>query len=107
MVDQRAIQSYCSAIARQFRPARIVLFGSHAYGKPTPDSDVDLLVVSPRVRRNGERLSVQIRHAIPRSFPLDLLVRTPKEVAHRLRLGDTFMHEVMEKGKLMYDSADA
>ena len=41
------IQKLCEQISRDFRPERIILFGSHAYGSPTPDSDVDLLVVMP------------------------------------------------------------
>ena len=53
-----------------------MLFGSYAYGKPTEGSDVDLLVIMDRTRNRGERVSVRIRHAIPRDFPLDLLVRT-------------------------------
>jgi predicted nucleotidyltransferase len=107
VVDQNAIQSFCRAVARQFRPRKIVLFGSYASGRPTADSDVDLLVIMPKTRQRGERTSVRIRQAIPRSFPLDLLVRTPAEVARRLRWGDFFMREVMEKGRVMYEANDA
>ena len=48
-------------------------------------------------------MSVRIRHAIPRDFPLDLLVRTPSEVAKRLRWGDGFVQEILAKGKVMYE----
>jgi uncharacterized protein len=65
---------------------------------------VDLLVIMPRVRDRGERLSVRIRHAVPRDFPLDLLVRTPLEVANGLRHGDFFIREIMENGKVMYET---
>ena len=47
MVSREAIQKYADAIAREFRPEKIILFGSHAYGEPTEDSDVDLMVVMP------------------------------------------------------------
>jgi predicted nucleotidyltransferase len=107
MVDSARIRSFCDAVAKQFHPRKIVLFGSHAYGRPGPDSDVDLLVIMPRTRERGERMSVRIRHAIPRDFPLDLLVRTPAEVAKRLRWGDFFMREILERGKVMYEAADA
>ena len=45
MPSLQDIQRYCDAIAEAFRPQQIVLFGSHAYGTPSPDSDVDVLVV--------------------------------------------------------------
>src|SRR6266699_6127532 len=80
MVKRSAIRAYSDAIAREFHPHKIVLFGSHAYGKPTKDSDVDLLVIMDRTRDRGERMSVRIRQAIPRNFPLDLLVWTPAYV---------------------------
>src|SRR6266576_6374911 len=99
MVEMPRIRAFCEAVARQFRPRKIILFGSHAYGRPTPDSDVDLLVIMPKTRDRGQRMSVRIRHAIPRDFPLDLLVRTPADVAKRLRWGDVFMREFLVKGK--------
>ena len=45
MVDDQTIQELCDRIIRDFQPERIILFGSYASGNPTPDSDVDLLVV--------------------------------------------------------------
>ena len=107
MVDGASIQAFSEAVAREFRPEKIVLFGSYAYGTPTEDSDVDLLVIMSRTCWRGERMSVRIRHAVPRSFPLDLLVRTPTAVAKRLRWGDCFMQEVMAKGKVLYEAKHA
>jgi hypothetical protein len=57
-----------------------------------------------RTRARGERMSVRIRHAVPRNFPLDLLVRTPADVNKRLRWGDGFLQEVMAKGKVLYEA---
>jgi predicted nucleotidyltransferase len=47
MVSMKDIRKFAAVIAREFRPQRIILFGSYAYGRPTEDSDVDLLVVIP------------------------------------------------------------
>jgi predicted nucleotidyltransferase len=104
MVNPAKIRTFCDAVAKQFQPRKIVLFGSHAYGQPTTHSDVDLLVILPRLRAHGERMSVRIRHAVPREFALDLLVRTPLEVARGLRDGDFFIREIMEHGKVMYEA---
>ena len=106
MVNRAEIKSFCRSVAQRFRPRAIILFGSYAYGHPTPDSDVDLLVIMPKTRDRGERMSVRIRHAVPRSFPLDLMVRTPKEVAQRVGWGDVFFSEVMKKGRVMYEAND-
>ena len=107
MIDRRQIRKFSAAVAREFHPEKIILFGSYGYGKPTEDSDVDLLVIMARTRERGERMSVRIRHAVPRNFPLDLLVRTPAEVDKRLRWGDLFLREVMEKGELLYEADHA
>ena len=107
MIDRRQIRKFSEAVARKFHPRKIILFGSYGYGKPTADSDVDLLVIMSRTRERGERMSVRIRHAVPRNFPLDLLVRTPAEVSKRLRWGDFFLREVMEKGEVLYEASHA
>lgn len=69
MVERARIKKCRHAIAGQFHPRKIILFGSYAYGKSTEDSDVDLLVVMNRTRYLGERKSVQIRQAIRLDFP--------------------------------------
>ena len=107
MVKRSQIRAFSREVAREFHPRKIVLFGSYGYGKPTENSDVDLLVIMPRTRDRGERMSVRIRHAIPRNFPLDLLVRTPADLAKRLRWGEPFICELLEKGKVLYEANDA
>ena len=106
MVSRRAIKKFTDEVARRFKPEKIILFGSYAYGKPTPDSDVDLLVVMPYDPRKG-RMSLRILEAMNYNFPLDLLVRTPAEVRQRLRWGDCFMQEATSKGKVLYEAAHA
>jgi hypothetical protein len=44
-VGRNQIEAYCRVVAREFKPEKIILFGSHACGKPTKDSDVDLVVI--------------------------------------------------------------
>ena len=107
MVKRSQIRAFSKAVVQKFRPRKIVLFGSYAYGNPTEDSDVDLLVIMPRTYDRGERMSVRIRHAIPRDFPLDLLVRTPADLARRLGWKDPFICELLEKGKVLYEANDA
>jgi len=105
MIAWKKIENYCAAIAREFKPQKIIIFGSYAYGKPTPDSDVDLLVIMPR--RKGARPSLEIRRRIPAGFPVDILVRAPGEIAKRLGWGDSFTTEVINKGRVIYEARHA
>ena len=106
MVKRAQIRAFSEAVAREFRPQKIVLFGSYAYGNPTEDSDVDLLVIMPFERKQG-RKSLEIRQRVPAEFPLDLIVRTPQFITQRLEWGDCFTREILSKGKLLYESTDA
>ncbi|PZR98409.1 MAG: hypothetical protein DLM69_08705 [Candidatus Chloroheliales bacterium] len=96
------IERFVRQIAERFDPERIILFGSYAYGKPTPDSDVDILVIMNTPMREVMQ-AAEIRDAIDYPFALDLLVRTPEKVAQRITLGDFFMREITKRGKVMYE----
>src|SRR5947207_8711021 len=87
-IPMAIIRRFARQVAERFQPEKIILFGSYAYGKPHDDSDVDLLVVMPA--RNELDQAVRIRLAVDYSFPLDLIVRTPKNLNWRLAEGDSF-----------------
>jgi predicted nucleotidyltransferase len=106
VISRRDIQRYCNGIAGEFRPERIILFGSQAYGHPTTDSDVDLLVILP-FRGNDVTKAIQIRSRFDMPFPLDLIVRKPDFIADRLRERDMFIEHVMTRGVLMYEEKHA
>ena len=101
----REIKELSEQIARAFQPRKIILFGSHAYGKPAWDSDVDLLVVMPFKGRPNKQ-AVKIRSRIDTTVALDLLVRTPKQISQRLAMGDTFMRDILEHGKVVYEGVN-
>jgi predicted nucleotidyltransferase len=104
-IPRQAITAVVKQIAEKFRPEKVILFGSYAYGKPKPESDVDLLVIMDTSLHNSEQ-AAKIARAIDYHFGLDLLVRRPQQLARRLKLGDYFLQEVMEKGKVLYARAD-
>ncbi len=56
MIDKRNIQAACDDIVREFAPLQVILFGSYAYGTPTENSDVDLLVIVPTARSERHRI---------------------------------------------------
>jgi uncharacterized protein len=102
-VPMSVIRRFARDVAKRFHPDKIILFGSHAYGKPHQDSDVDILVVMPA--RNAIDQAIKIGRVTDPHFPLDLIVRTPKTIAWRLKEGDSFLHEVMARGKVLYEQA--
>jgi uncharacterized protein len=107
MVSRQAIQDYVDAVVREFRPERVVLFGSYAYGEPSADSDVDLLVVMPyRGNSLGQAFKIRNRLEHP-GFAMDLLVRSPQEIKRRLAMGDSFVGEIVERGKPLYARANS
>jgi len=107
MISITDIKRYCDDIALACKPQRIILFGSYAYGKPTEDSDVDVLVVLPKKRRVMRDADVKIRLKARASFPVDMLVRGEAEVERRVRDRDMFMLDVTENGRVMYEAVNA
>lgn len=100
------IEQISEQIAREFQPEKIILFGSYAYGIPRQGSDIDLLVIMPFEARHREQ-AVSIHTRLDTLLPLDLLVRRPEEIAQRLEMGDTFMRQIIEQGKVLYEAKHA
>jgi predicted nucleotidyltransferase len=71
-------------IVASLHPQKIILFGSYAYGHPTPDSDVDLLVIMETDKPPRERVVAVSLALYPRPFPVDILVKTPRELRGRI-----------------------
>ncbi|MCX6359338.1 MAG: nucleotidyltransferase domain-containing protein [Armatimonadetes bacterium] len=105
MVTRQQIDQLGQKIAAEFRPRRIVLFGSYACGSPRDDSDVDLLLVMPHGGRAVGR-AAEVARTIHGAFDVDIVVRSPEEIAQRLALGDRFMGEILEKGQVLYEAPD-
>lgn len=105
-VNTKHIELLCREIAREFHPDKIILFGSRAYGNPRPESDVDLLIVMPYKGSPFKQAGVIINHLINSVgiVPLDVLVRTSKEVQARIRMGDRFISEIIKRGRVMYEA---
>lgn len=104
MIPFEAIQNVAGQIAKAFNPEKIVLFGSYAYGVPTENSDVDMLVILP-YEVKGALKTVEIIHTVNPAIPVDLLVRSMEQISERIRLNDFFLREIMEKGKILYEAA--
>jgi predicted nucleotidyltransferase len=102
-VTDELLKEVTERIVEAFAPERVILFGSYAHGKPTPDSDVDLLIVMESNERPSERRRAVSRLFRERPFPMDIIVRTPQEMKRSLERVDPFIHDILLKGKVLYD----
>ncbi len=101
----RLIRKFARQVAERFHPDKIILFGSHAYGTPHADSDVDILVIMPT--RNQLDQAAKISIDVDPPFPLDIIVRTPHNLQWRLAEGESFLREITSKGKVLYEKNHA
>ncbi len=95
----RVISRWATQVAERLHPDKIILFGSHAYGTPREDSDVDILVVMPCWNELSK--SVQIELACEPPFPVDIIVRTPENLRWRLAERESFHSEIVSRGKTL------
>ncbi len=100
---ETALEGIVKKIVTAFNPIKIVLFGSHATGTPKEDSDLDLLVIMESGEGPVKRAAAVSKLLRPREFPIDIVVRTPKEVKHQLEIGDYFFKGIMERGRILYE----
>ena len=103
MIERNKIQTFVEEVVRQFHPKRVVLFGSHAYGTPNEDSDVDLLVIMPHQEHSASQ-AAEILKRVRAGFPVDLIVRSPQTIRQRLRMDDSFITEILERGQVLHEA---
>lgn len=94
-------------LKKDYDPLKIILYGSYAYGNPTADSDIDLLILKSTNKRRVDRF-VEVKKVIynpNRKISLSPLVYDPQELEERLKIGDTFIKEILDKGVVLYEGA--
>ena len=97
---QQKIREISEKIGKKFRPEKIILFGSYAWGEPSRDSDVDLLII--KETKNTRETAREIDGSIfPRPFPIDLIVYRPDQVREREKTC-FFIRDIINKGKVLY-----
>lgn len=101
---RQLILSLVEEIKERYSPVKIVLFGSHAYGKPDVDSDIDLLIIKNTDKRPMDRW-IEIKRILrdfQRTIPVSPLIYTEKEIEERKAIKDFFIEEILEKGEVLY-----
>jgi predicted nucleotidyltransferase len=102
---KKLILEMVEKIVASYRPLKIILFGSYAYGKPDRDSDIDLFIIKETDERPiDRRVNVcQIVSDRTRRIPFEPIVITQKELKERISRGDQFIDEILTKGDVLYE----
>ena len=103
MIDEKSIFELRDRIALEFRPQRIILFGSYADGTQADHSDLDLLIVMQYVG-SGIRKALEILNRVNPHVPVDLVVKTPEEIDRRIRENDFFLADILRCGRVLYEA---
>lgn len=93
------------------QPEKIILFGSYAYGQPSENSDIDILVVTddetiPSSFTEKSKIYLRISMTISdikKEFPVDLIVHTKAMYRRFLETDSLFAREIQTKGKVLYE----
>jgi uncharacterized protein len=108
MIAQSQIDEIVRIIVNECKPEKIILFGSYASGSANEDSDLDLAIVKstdlPRHKR-GREIRSAIRSGGKRwPFPMDIVVYTPTEMEQSKNDPYSLIHELLNTGKVLYES---
>lgn len=110
MVDVKEIntiiQNILDKLLADYAPQKVILFGSYAYGHPDPDSDIDLLIIKNTDEQRFIDRWVTVHRILSdptRTIGLDTIVLTPQEVTDRQAVGDQFIEQILEKGRVLYE----
>ncbi|MFQ5870258.1 MAG: nucleotidyltransferase domain-containing protein [Candidatus Zixiibacteriota bacterium] len=102
---EKAIERIVKRLITNYRPDRIILYGSFAYGKPSEDSDIDMLIIKNSKKRRLDR-GVEVRRIaddFAKNYAFSPIVLTPAELKRRIELGDDFVLEILDRGTTLYD----
>ncbi|PIU68081.1 MAG: nucleotidyltransferase domain-containing protein [Armatimonadetes bacterium CG07_land_8_20_14_0_80_40_9] len=102
MNKKEIIGKIVKEIKTRYQPQKIILFGSYGRGETTEDSDIDLFLIMESNLRRDERAREVLKIFSDRTFPIDIIVYTPKEVEQSLKRGNPFVREILGKGQVLY-----
>ena len=102
-LDNSLLETATQRLVAEFQPEQIWLYGSHAWGNPHDDSDVDLLVVVPRSDETPIRRSQRAHRSLRGlRMPKDVLVETRQEVDRVKELKTSLENTILTRGRRLY-----
>jgi predicted nucleotidyltransferase len=105
MIDEQILQQAVARIVALAQPSRVILFGSYGRGEADEGSDVDLMVVKPRVDNRGEEM-IQLYQVVGQiGAGVDVLVYSEEEYQRRRQVPGTVLYWAHKEGRTLYESA--
>ena len=102
-ISDELLQEMTRRLVAEFQPEQVILFGSHAWGTPHEDSDVDLLVIVSQSDEKPIERAVRAHRCLSSlNVPKDILVKTRAEVERFRRVYASLECEILERGKVLY-----
>ena len=89
-------------IKSNYKPEKIILFGSYSEGEARRGHDIDLLVIKETDKTPWTRIE-EVDSFIQHTIPIDILVYTPREIKERLLINDFFVKDIIERGNVLYE----
>ncbi len=105
--DRTHVQAAVEKLVRAFDPLKVIAFGSYARGEARHGSDLDLLVVLPRV--TDKREAAVAMRSVLRELPVpkDIIVSTPQEIEERGWIVGTLLRQALQEGETVYERTEA
>lgn len=102
MVTEETLKEISRRINAHLHPDKIILFGSYAWGTPSDDSDVDLLVVVPDSTESAHARAARVHRAL-RGIPVpcDVMVRTRAEISRLNQAPSSLLYRVLREGRVL------
>ena len=99
----RRLYNCSEEIAKKMDIDKVILFGSYAKGCVTKESDIDILVIGSKKDRDlRTKMGLMFHKTLPKK-PIDVLLKTRDEIERRLKIGDSFIKEIIDKGEVIYE----
>jgi len=107
-ISKELLQEITRRLVTEFQPEQIILFGSHAWGTPDEDSDVDLLVIVPESDEKPVQRAVRAYRSLRGLLvPMDILVKARAEVERFQHVYASLECEIIERGKVLYGRSES
>lgn len=102
-VDKSLINTIIKRLVTNLDVIKVVLFGSYVSGKPSKDSDLDLLIIVNTKEKGIKRYAMVSELLEPRRIPMDIIVKTPDEIKKREKMFDPFIRSIFKTGEVLYE----
>jgi predicted nucleotidyltransferase len=94
------LKTMSERLKREYNAQKVILYGSHARGEATEDSDIDVFIVAPTQERFFERMATVLRilRDLYHGVPISPIVLSPDELEERKNIGDQFINQILNEG---------